>query len=142
MSEDVTAVAPEVPHGVRWLGMIALLIALTKFIFGVLGLGLGAVMGLTTTIFMGEAFWGSTGAGSAQLLGAAIWAAVGFGLRRGKQWAWLVAVIAAGISAFSGIGSFLTGGALWPILGVLEIVLAVAILFYLFRPSVTRAFGR
>jgi hypothetical protein len=141
-SATPTAAPRVVPRGVKWLGMFALLIALTKFIFGFLGLGLGAVLGFTTNLFLGDGFWGGAGAGAVQLVGALIWAAVGFGLRGLKQWAWLVAVFAAGVSAFSGIESFLTGGTLWPILGVIEIVLAVGILIYLFRPHVSGAFGR
>ncbi len=134
--------ARELPGGIKLLAWVALFIALAKLIFGLLGLGLGAVMGLTTAIFWGDAFWGSTAAGTGQLLGAAIWGAVGFGLRGLKQWAWLVAVIAAGYSALTGVQSFLTGGALSPVLATLDLVIAVAVLIYLFRPHVTQLFGR
>jgi hypothetical protein len=136
-------VAPrEVPGGVKILGLLAWLIAITKAVLGLLGFGLGAVMGISSAIFLGDAVWGSAGWGTAQLIGAAVWAAVGFGLRGLKPWAWLLTVIAAGITALSGIMSFLNGGSATPIVGLLEEVVAVGVLIYLFRPHVARAFGR
>jgi hypothetical protein len=98
-------------------------------------------MGISTAIFLGDAFWGSAGWGTAQFVGALFWAAVGFGLRGLKQWAWLLTVIAAGITAISGIMDLFGGGAM-RFLGVLELALAVGVLIYLFRPHVAHAFGR
>jgi hypothetical protein len=132
----------EVPGGVKFLGLLAWLIAIVKVVLGLLGFGLGAVMGVSTAIFLGDAFWGSAGWGTAQFVGALFWAVVAIGLRGLKQWAWLLAVIAAGITALSGITDFLTGGSAMPFLGTLELALGVGVLIYLFRPHVARAFGR
>jgi len=132
----------ETPSGIRLLSTVALLVAIAKFIIGLLGLGLGAVVGITSSIFLGESFWGSTGWGIGQLIDAGLWLLVAYGLRDLKPWAWIVSVIAAGFMLLTAIQSFLTGGAGAPILGLLDLIIGGGILIYLFRSKVTQAFGR
>jgi len=63
---------------------------------------------------------------------------VAYGLWNGRGWAWWLAIILSIISLISNLGSLATGNAG----GIVGLIIAVVILYYLTRPHVKGFFGR
>ncbi len=125
------------PTGVTILAILAI-------IGGVLGLcgslslfglgGLAAVSGEVSTGAM-TGLYGGLG-----LVSSLIYLAFGVGAWLLKPWAWILGVIAAGLSVVSNVLSLVGGGTL--IAAVIGLIIPVVILWYLFRPEIKAAFGR
>ncbi len=63
---------------------------------------------------------------------------VAYGLWNGRGWAWWLAIILSAISLITNLGSLVTGNPG----GIVGLVIAIVILYYLTRPHVKRFFGR
>lgn len=63
---------------------------------------------------------------------------VGWGMWTGKGWAWIVALILAGLGVLGGLGSLAFGSTS----ALVSLVIDVIIVWYLFRPHVKAYFGR
>jgi hypothetical protein len=140
------------PTGVTILGWVAivfgaigLLVAISGIIaaFGLMALGAGAV-GLG-----GVAGGASLAGGAIMVLGLAIWMAVlsvveiafGAGALQLKPWAWTLGMIWTWVSVATNILSVFAsrGGIVSALLGI---VVAIAILYYLYTDEVRAAFGK
>ena len=64
--------------------------------------------------------------------------AVGLGLLRKQAWAWIAAMVLAGLWALGGLGSF----ARRDVSGIVPLVAGGAAIWYLWRPEVRAHFGR
>ncbi len=130
------------PAGIVILGVLMLIGGLFSIIWGI---GLGSVGGLswlTGVLFsdsiqrwggnaFGAAMW-SIGVGLVQVLTA-------FGLFAQQRWAWLVALIGAGLALITPlIGLF--NGSFWSLFGL--IIPGVIFYYLLLDDDVKRAFGR
>lgn len=64
--------------------------------------------------------------------------AMAYGLWEGKRWAWTITLILSGIGIILGIASI----AFRNIGAVFQIIINVAILYYLYRPNVRAFYGK
>lgn len=74
------------------------------------------------------------------LVAALLNLAVGYGFWTLQPWAWLVGIITQGLDILGALGDISSHGLTFQTL--VKLVLAAAILYYLFTPHVRRAFGR
>ncbi len=80
--------------------------------------------------------------GTLGIITAIVELVVAFGLWKLRPWAWLLAIVAVGLNVAGGALGMFSGG-LWTFCcGLFGLLIPVAILVYLFRPEVKRAFGR
>ncbi len=118
------------PAGVTVLAVLAF-IGAALGLFGALSGGIGA-----------GAF--GTGPVVALLFGlyslilAVFYLVFAFGLWRLKPWAWMVGIVCLVLSILGNLYSLVTGN----LSAILSLVVACAILWYLFQPHVKQAFGR
>jgi hypothetical protein len=138
-----TQTGSERPQGVTILGILFIVLALFSLVWGLFVMGVGGVAGLFGFVTGVEGglfgpFWsGVIGIGTAILD-----LIIAFGLLGLRKWAWLLAIIGVGLSVLSYLAGMF-GGGLWAFCcNGIGIVIPAAILFYLLRPDVRRAFGR
>ncbi|MDQ6692904.1 MAG: hypothetical protein M3014_00555 [Chloroflexota bacterium] len=118
------------PTGITILAVLAII----GGVFGVLGavalMGLGAVGagGLAVAI------------GGGLLVQAILNLAFGFGAWTLKPWAWTLGIVSQVISLLLAVLAIVNGTAIGS--EIVPIVIAGAILYYLFTPGVKRAFGK
>lgn len=121
------------------LAILSLLWSLTVFGFGGITATFGALFGAEglTTSGVGNVVGGVLG-----IITAIVQLVVAFGLWRLRPWAWLLAIIAVGLSVVNGVLGMFSGG-LWAFCcGFFGLLIPAGILIYLFTPGVKRAFGR
>ena len=135
----------ERPIGVTILAVLAVIGGLINLAFGgfmtFMGPALGAEMAsqsadTTASYALGGAM-AALGIGLA-ILGL-LYLVTAYGLFTLKSWAWMLAVVVQIVSAVANGVQFINGYAAGSLGAVL---IAIAILFYLFRPHVKAAFGR
>ena len=128
------------PFGIVLLGLFMLLGGIFSILWG-LGLsGIGGMSWLTGLIFSDSVqAWGSTafGAGLWTLLVGIVEVATAFGLWMRQRWAWLVALISAGLSLIGPLIG-LINGSFWSLLGL--IIPGIIIFYLLADDDVQRAF--
>jgi len=125
------------------------IIAVLAIIGGVVGMLYAlSLLGISGLGFMGGASSSPTLAGSSMIVGlvgvfgmllAVIQLVVGFGALQLKSWAWTVGVVVSGLSLLNHAVSLFTVGVTVPV--VAGVVVAAAILGYLFSHNVREAFG-
>jgi hypothetical protein len=134
------------PTGVTILAIVFGILGLLSFFWALFIFGVGAVTGLTGSIFGAEnmaSFGGSNvWAGVLGMAGAVFNLIVAFGLFTLKPWAWLLALIAVGINVVQGVLGLFGGGMLGICCGLIGLIIPAGILFYLLRPEIKKAFGR
>lgn len=131
------------PFGILVLGILMLLGGIFSLLWG-LGLsGVGGLSWLTGLIFSdsiqswgGSAFWG----GIWSMIIGVVEIVTAFGLFARKQWAWVLALISAGLSMIGPLLGLFNGSFFWSLIGL---IIPAAIFFYLlWDKDVKRAFGR
>jgi hypothetical protein len=129
------------PLGVTILAILALvggIFALCGGSFGLVGSGLasiGKILGYSS-LRPGAIFWGSI----LSLAVGALYLVLGWGALSLRPWAWLLGVGLQVFALIEGVVNLVRGdGRVGAALGI---ILAAAILFYLFQARVQQAFGR
>jgi hypothetical protein len=130
------------PFGIIILGTLAIIGGIFSLLWG-LGLsGFGGMSWLTGLLFsQGLESWGGNafGAGLWSMLVGVVQIVTGFGLFARQRWAWLLALIAAGLALLTPLFALLSGN-LWALWGL---IIPGIIFYYLLADSdVKRAFGR
>src|SRR5574342_854183 len=132
------------PGGITFLAALAIVSGILGLMLACVSLGLGSIATPLGRLFGGTREIGINAvyAGLGALVGAAFWIATGVGALNLKPWAWIVGLVAAGISILSAIWGLIAHGAGWLCVTLPSVVLPVGILIYLLTPAVRRAFGR
>ncbi len=135
----------QVPVGVIILAIIYITLAVLSILWSLLVFGVGSVTVVTASLFgsdPGISFGGArVAAGLSGIIIAGLQLVVGIGLFTLKRWAWLLAVVVAGITLVEGILGMFGGGLLAFCCGGLGIVIPAGIVVYLFQGQVRQAFG-
>lgn len=135
------------PVGVIILAVLNLIGGFWGIIFNVIAFFLGGLL-LTSGVVSGNAQ--ITGGGAMILINTVVsWLisllalVMSYGLFTLQQWAWLLTYIIQLINIVTNVVRFFQTGSFFVTLGSLvNIVIAVAILYYLNQPNVKNAFGR
>ena len=122
------------PTGISILAGLLIVLGLLGLLGGISSFG---VANMATSA--GIAYVPPVALAVANILVGAFGLVVGYGLWFLKRWAWLLAIVAAGLRVVLDILASLGGN--WAA-GLLGLIVSAAILWYLFRPEVKRAFGR
>ena len=134
------------PAGITILAIVYILLAILSLLWSLFVFGFGGVTATFGTLFGAEnmAVTGvnSVVSGTLGIITAIVQFVVAYGLMKLRPWAWLLAIIAVGLNVVGGIlGMF--GGGIWAFCcGLFGLIIPGAILIYLFRPHVRRAFLR
>lgn len=134
------------PTGITLLAIAFLVLGGLSLLWSLFQFGVGSITGLTASLFgaqnIASAGASSAWAGVVGAAGAIINFIVAFGLFTLKPWAWILALIAVGINAVSGILGLFSGGFFALCCGLVGLAIPAGILYYLLRPEVKKAFGR
>lgn len=134
------------PAGITLLAVAFILLGLLSLFWSLLVFGVGAAASITGAIVGAENMTAFGGANAWQgvigVVGAVVDFIVAFGLLGLRRWAWLLALIAVGLNVVLGVMGLFSGGFWAFCCGILGLVVPGAILYYLLRPDVRRAFGR
>jgi hypothetical protein len=139
-------VANNRPAGITLLAVAFILLGLLSLFWSLLVFGVSAAASVTGAIVGAEnmaAFGGANAwQGVVGVVGAVIDFIVAFGLLGLRRWAWVLALVGVGANVVLGVMGLFSGGFFAFCCGVLGLVLPGAILYYLLRPDVRRAFER
>lgn len=129
------------PLGVTILAFLAILLGIIGILGGCMLMGFGSLLAPIGALFGGGQLGSSAFAGG---LGWAISAVIaliaGFGALALKGWAWILGLLASGLSLVTALWGAFQGGS-W-CLSAPGIILPGIIVFYLLTPGVRKAFGR
>ena len=125
---------PVRPAGVTILAILQILGGVLIFFVGILAV---SVSGMTSTLG-GYDYGHLTGimwmVGGVLIVGGLIGAGLGYGLWKGKGWAWWATLIFSILAMLGSLVALPTG--------VISLLIDIAILYYLTRPGVKRYFGK
>jgi hypothetical protein len=122
------------PVGVTILGLLNIIGGVAGILFGLLGttvfgLGLGQAPGESGLVLS-----------LSVLVLSIFWVIVGVSTLRLQPWAWLIGVLTSVAQLISNGYALIQHGMNWGV--VFSLVVALLILWYLYRPEVRQAFGR
>lgn len=134
------------PSGIAILALVYILLAIFSLLWSLLVFNVGGLAATVGTLFGAQSMTASgvdnVVSGTLGIITAIVELIVAFGLWKLRSWAWLLAIIAVGMNVVNGVLGIFSGG-LWTFCcGLFGLIIPVAILVYLFRPEVRRAFGR
>ena len=133
------------PTGISILFWVYLILGILSLLWSGIVLGIGGLSSFVGGIFGMETVlsFGSTSAWSGYLgiITAVVQIIVAFGLASMKKWAWVLAIIAVGLTILQGIVGIFAGGTFAFICGSLGLIVPIIILFYLLRAEIRTAFG-
>jgi hypothetical protein len=133
------------PTGISILFWIYLILGILSLLWSGIVLGIGGLSSFFGSIFGMENVlsFGSTSAwsGYVGIITAVVQIIVAFGLASMKKWAWVLAIIAVGLTILQGAAGIFAGGTFVFICGSLGLILPAIILFYLLRADIRAAFG-
>lgn len=134
------------PTGITILAILFIILAVLSFGWGLLQLGVGAVTGVAGSIVGADnmaSFGGSNVTAGILGMGSGVYnLVVAIGLLMLKKWAWILALIGVGINVLQGVFGLFSGGLVAFCCGLAGLAIPAAILYYLTRPEVQKAFGR
>lgn len=134
------------PCGITALGVIYLILGGLSLLWSLIVFGFGSVSWLTGSLFGGSGMAASGGAnvwaGLLGLLTAGIQIIAAIGLLRLKSWAWVLALIAVGVTVIQGILGMFSGGLAAFCCGGFGVLLPIGILIYLLSPGTRATFQR
>lgn len=134
-----------VPRGVKILAGVYIVLAVLSILWSLLVFGVGGLAVMTASVFGSDpgSSFGSARvvAGLSGIVIAGLQLVVGIGLLTLKRWAWLLAVVVAGLTLAEGIIGMFGGGLLAFCCGGLGIAIPAGIVVYLFQGRVRKAFG-
>lgn len=134
------------PSGIAILALVYILLAIFSLLWSMFLFGFGGITATVGSLFSAQNMAASgvdnVVGGTLGIITAVVELIVAFGLWKLRPWAWLLAIIAVGMNVVNGALGMFSGG-LWTFCcGLFGLIIPVAILVYLFRPEVRRAFGR
>jgi hypothetical protein len=134
------------PCGITALGVVYLFLGGVSLLWSLIVFGFGSVSWLTGSLFGGSGMATSGGAsvwaGLLGLLTAGIQIIAAIGLLQLKPWAWVLALIAVGVTVTQGILGMFSGGLAAFCCGGFGVLLPIGILTYLLSPGTRAAFQR
>ena len=133
---------PVRPQGVTILAFLFIVLALFSLVWSLFVMGVGGVAGLFGFVTGVEGAFGAFWSGVFGIVMAIVDLVVAVGLLGLRKWAWLLALISLAVSALGYFLSMFSGGVWAFFCNGIGIIIPLAILFYLLRPDVRRAFGR
>ena len=133
------------PTGITIISIIFIILGIISLLWSGLVLGFGGVRTLFGGLIGAEqmAAAGASGAWSGFLgiLTGVVQILTGFGLLAMKKWAWILAIIAIGLSVLQGIIGMFNGGIFSFMCGGIGLVIPVIMLIYLLTANIRRWFG-
>jgi hypothetical protein len=133
------------PTGISILFWVYLILGILSLLWSGIVLGIGGLSSFVGGIFGMENVlgFGSTSAwsGYVGIITAVVQIIVAFGLASMKKWAWVLAIIAVGLTILQGVVGIFAGGTFAFICGSLGLIVPIIILFYLLRTDIRAAFG-
>ena len=133
------------PTGISILFWVYLILGILSLLWSGSVLGIGGLSSFVGGIFGMENVlgFGSTSAwpGYVGIITAVVQIIVAFGLASMKKWAWVLAIIAVGLTILQGVVGIFAGGTFAFICGSLGLIVPIIILFYLLRADIRTAFG-
>jgi hypothetical protein len=133
------------PTGISILFWVYLILGILSLLWSGIVLGIGGLSSFVGGIFGMENVlgFGSTSAwsGYVGIITAVVQIIVAFGLASMKKWAWVLAIIAVGLTILQGVVGIFAGGTFAFICGSLGLIVPIIILFYLLRADIRAAFG-
>ena len=135
----------ERPTGITVMFVAYLILGIISLIWSGLILGIGGITALFGTLFGADnmASFGGASAwtGYVGILTAILQIVVAFGLAGMKKWAWVLAILAIGLSVFQGLAGMVSGGFFVLICGSVGLIIPIILLVYLLKPDTRSAFG-
>ena len=132
------------PTGISILFWVYLILGILSLLWSGLVLGIGGLSTILGGLFGMESVsdFGSTSAwsGYVGIITAVVQIIVAFGLASMKKWAWILAIIAVGLTILEGVIGVFGGGAFAFICGSLGLIVPIVILFYLLKADIRAAF--
>ena len=133
------------PAGITMIVILFFLLGALSLLWSGLIFGVGGLSSLFGGLFGAEQVttYGQSTAwsGFIGLITAVVQIVVAFGLLGMKRWAWILALVGAGLTAFQGVVGIFNGGAFAFMCGSIGLIVPVIILFYLLSPGTRSAFG-
>ena len=133
------------PTGISMLFWVYLILGILSLLWSGLVLGIGGLSTFFGSLFGMESVsdFGSTSAwsGYVGIISAVVQIIVAFGLASMKKWAWILAIIAAGLTILEGVIGIFGGGIFAFMCGSLGLIVPIVILFYLLKADIRAAFG-
>jgi hypothetical protein len=132
------------PAGITIIAIVFLILGVFSLLWSGLIFGFGGLRALFGGVFSAEqmAAAGAAGAwaGFLGMITALIQIVTGFGLLAMKKWAYILAMIAVGLSVLQGIFGMFSGGIFSFMCGSLGLVIPVIVLVYLLTPGIRSNF--
>ncbi len=132
------------PAGITMIVILFFLLGGLSLLWSGLIFGVGGLSSLFGGLFGAEqvtAYGESTAwSGFLGLLTAVVQIIVAFGLLGMRKWAWILALVGAGLTVFQGLVGILNGGVFAFMCGSIGLVLPLIILIYLLNPDIRSAF--
>jgi hypothetical protein len=133
------------PSGITIIAVAFIILGILSLVWSLVVFGFGTFTGVTGAIFGAEnvaeagraGFWN----GVFGIAGAILDFIVAYGLLNLRRWGWVLALIAVGINVVSGVLGLVSGGFIAVCWGILGLIIPAAVLIYLLRPNVRKAFG-
>jgi len=133
------------PTGISILFWVYLILGILSLLWSGLVLGIGGLSTFFGSLFGMESVsdFGSTSAwsGYVGIITAVVQIIVAFGLASMKKWAWILAIIAVGLTILEGVIGIFGGGTFGFMCGSLGLIVPIVILFYLLKADIRAAFG-
>ena len=132
------------PTGITIIAIVLLILGVISLLWGGLVFGFGGLRAMFGGVISAEqmAAAGAAGAwaGFLGMITAIVQIVTGFGLLGMKRWAWVLALVAVGLSVLQGIVGVFSGGIFSFMCGSLGLVIPVIVLVYLLTPGVRGRF--
>ena len=133
------------PTGITIIAIIFIILGIVSFLWSGLVLGFGGLGALFGGLIGADqmAAAGASGAWSGFLgiFTGILQIVVGFGLLSMKKWAWILSMVAVGLSVLQGIFGMFNGGIFSFMCGGLGLIIPVIILIYLLTANIRKLFG-
>lgn len=135
----------ERPAGITMIVVLFFVLAGISLIWSLLALSVGGLTSLIGNLFnldtVGSFGTSTAWSGYFGFISAVVTVVVGFGLLGMKKWAWILALIAVGLSLIQSLVTMFTGGVFAFMCASLGLVIEAIILIYLLRPSIRSTFN-
>lgn len=133
------------PAGITIIVILFFLLGGLSILWSGLIFGVGGLSSLFGGLFGAEQVraYGQSTAWSGYLgfITAVVQIIVAFGLLGMKKWAWILALVGAGLTIVQGVVGIINGGVFAFMCGSFGLIVPLMILFYLLSPGIRSAFG-
>lgn len=133
------------PAGITFLAIVYLVLGFISLLWSGLVFGIGGLSAATGWLFGQEAIRSMGGiglwSGFLGLISAIVQIITAIGLLQMKRWAWVLALVSAGLTLLQGLSGLFSGGFFGFLCGALWLIVPALIFFYLLKPGVRAAFN-